>query len=188
MANFDVTKFRTALDGGGARPTLFSVEISAVSFNGGVFVTSGGATDKLRFTCKAATIPPRTMGTIEVPFYGAKIKVPGDRTYPEWTVTVINDEDFLVRDWMENWANLINDAKLNLRVPPAGNSPSSYKCQGFVTQYSKTGESLRRYRFDGMFPSEVGTIDLSWETTDTLEEFPVTFQYDFWEVEDVGIS
>lgn len=185
---FSVSEFRANLNKGGARPTLFEVEVSLASIAGGVFATSAPAGDKLRFTCKAASLPASTLGTIEVPFFGRKIKVPGDRTYAEWQIRVINDEDFSVRDWMENWSNLINEAELNTRVSPASNNPSSYKCSAFVTQFSKTGEAIRKYRFDGLYPSEVGAIDLSWETTDTLEEFPVTFQYDFWQLEPVVLG
>lgn len=182
---FSVSEFRANLNRGGARPTLFEVEISIASLAGGVFATSAGALDKLKFTCQAANLPASQIGTIEVPFMGRKIRLPGDRIYPDWTVTIMNDEDFSVRDWMENWSNLINEAELNLRVGPAGNNPASYKCSAYVTQFSKTGEAIRRYRFDGLYPSEVGAIDLSWETTDTIETFPVTFQYDFWQVEPV---
>ena len=39
---------------------------------------------------------------------------------------------------------------------------------------------LRTYYFSDIFPTEVSEIGLSYDTTDTIEEFTVTFQVQYW--------
>jgi len=170
---FNIDDFRANLNLGGARPTLFDVLITNK--------IDGSADQKMQFTCKAAQLPAATLGTIEGPYFGRKVKLAGDKTFAEWTVTVINDEDFLVRNAMEAWHQAINSHLPNLREGGATSAPATYKSQAQVRQYGKDGALIKTYNFDGLWPSEVGAIDVSWESNDTLEEFTVTFQYDFWE-------
>jgi len=170
---FNVNEIRAQLTAGGARSSLFQVQFS----------NPANAADNLKvpFLVKAAQIPASTLGTIEVPYFGRKVKIAGDRTFAEWTVTVINDEDFLIRNAMEEWMNTINSHEGNLRGF-GGSAPALYKEQASVTQYSKSGDALRTYNFNGIFPVNISEIELSWETTDAIEEFQVTFQYDYWTV------
>lgn len=170
---FNVNEIRSQLTLGGARNTLFQVTLQ----NPG----NGVADIKLPFMVKAAQIPSSDLGIIEVPYFGRKIRLAGDRTFGDWTVTVINDEDFLIRNAMEEWSNRINTLRGNLRTFGAA-SPLLYKANAQVVQYSKTGVPIRTYTFNGIFPSSISTIDLSWDATDQIEEFTVTFQYDYWEV------
>ena len=125
---------------------------------------------------QAAQIPAATLGVIEVPYFGRKVKIAGDRTFAEWTVTVINDEDFLIRNAMENWMAEINTHQGNI------NAKSDYKSQAQITQYGKAGNALREYNFNGLFPTNIGEITMDWNTTDEIETFEVTFQYDWWNV------
>ena len=134
--------------------------------------------------CRAAQMPASTLGTIEVPYFGRKVKIAGDRTFAEWTITIMNDEDMIIRNAMEQWSNSINSHLGNLRAFGSA-SPALYKANASVVHYGKTGLPLRTYTFNGLFPTEVSPIDLDWNTTDTLEEFTVTFQYDYWEVSGV---
>ena len=169
----NINEITSQLVFGGARPALFQV-----IFNNPV---NAAGDVKVPFMCKAAQIPASTVGTIEVPYFGRKIKIAGDRTFAEWTVTIVNDEDFLIRNSMEEWMQSINSHLGNIRKFGAA-SPSLYKESADVTQYSKTGVPIREYKFNGIFPTEVSTIDLDWNSTDAIEEFTVTFQYDYWEV------
>jgi len=170
---FNVNELRSQLELGGAKPSLFQVQISnPVNQLGDL---------KVPFMCKAAALPASTLGTIEVPYFGRKVKVAGDRTFEEWTVTIINDEDFLIRNAMEEWMNSINSHEGNLRQF-ASASPNAYKAQAQITQFSKTGVPIREYSFNGLFPTSISAIETSWETTDVIEEFTVTFQYDWWSV------
>ena len=166
---FSVQDIRSQLEGGGARPTLFQV----TNIAGGGFDVEGAA--KLPFMVKAAQLPASSLGTIEVPYFGRKIKVAGDRTFTEWTVTVINDEDFKIRNAMEAWSANINQHIGNQGI-------ADYKAEAQIVQYAKSGEILREYSFTGLFPSEVSPIEVSWETVDAIEEFTVTLQFDWWTV------
>ena len=170
---FNIQEIRSQLTLGGARASLFQVQIANPA--------NGAGDIKVPFMVKAAAIPASTLGSIEVPYFGRKIKVAGDRTFAEWTVTIINDEDFLIRNAMEQWSNSINSHAGNIREFGSA-SPLLYKSNAQITQFSKTGVPIREYTFNGMFPTEVSAIDMAWETTDAIEEFTVTFQYDFWEV------
>jgi|TARA_R110000787_G_scaffold113188_3_gene222338 hypothetical protein len=170
---FNIQEIRSQLVLGGARASLFQVQISNPA--------NGAGDIKVPFMVKAAQIPASTTGVIEVPYFGRKIKVAGDRTFAEWTVTIINDEDFLIRNAMEQWSNSINSHAGNIREFGSA-SPLLYKSNAQITQFSKTGVPIREYTFNGMFPTEVSAIEMAWETTDAIEEFTVTFQYDFWEV------
>jgi hypothetical protein len=170
---FNVNEIRSQLTLGGARQSLFQVTIQNPA--------NGVADIKVPFLVKAAQIPASTLGTIEVPYFGRKIRLAGDRTFDAWTVTVINDEDFLIRNAMEQWSNQIQSLQGNLRTF-GGASPLLYKAQAQVTQFSKTGVPIRTYNFNGIYPSDISAIDLAWDSTDAIEEFTVTFQYDYWEV------
>jgi|TARA_B110000858_G_scaffold69602_1_gene80868 hypothetical protein len=173
---FNINEFKSQLTGGGARPTLFQVQI--------LNPVAPEADFKVPFMVRAAGIPGSTLGSYEVPYFGRNIKYAGDRTFEDWTVTCINDEDFIVRNGMEAWMNAINTHDSNLRA-----LPQDYKSNAVITQYSKDGEAIRSYVFEGMYPTTVDQIEMDWGTVDTVEEFGVTFQYDFWRVEgSTGIS
>ncbi len=170
---FNINDLRSQLTFGGAKSTLFQVQITNP--------VNGIADIKVPFMIKAAQLPGSTLGQVEVPYFGRKIKIAGDRTFEPWTVTVINDEDFLIRNAMESWMSAINSHQGNVTALGSA-SPLQYKTQAQITQFSKTGVPLRIYNFNGLFPTEVSAIDMSWEDTDRIEEFSVTFQYDWWEV------
>lgn len=170
---FNINQMRSQLTGGGARPTLFQVIITNP--------IDASADLKTPFMVQAAQIPTYTTGIINVPYMGRVIKEAGDRTFEDWTVTIINDEDFLVRNAMESWSNAINRLERNVR-DTGSSSGLDYKSQATVTQFSKTGEPIRTYQFEGLFPSNIASIQLDWSSTDTYEQFDVTFSYDTFEV------
>jgi len=170
---FNINDIRAQLTFGGARPSLFQVIISNP--------INPVADLKLPFLCKAAQIPSSILGLIEVPYFGRRLKMAGDRRFDPWTVNIINDEDFLIRDSMESWNNSINLYQQNITALGSG-SPSLYKSQATVTQFGKAGEILRTYQFNGIYPESISPIDLGWASQDEIEEFQVTFQYDTFEV------
>jgi hypothetical protein len=130
---FNVQEIRSQLVGGGARPSLFQVTLQNP--------VNAEADLKSTFMVQAAQIPASTMGIIEVPYFGRKVKIAGDRTFAEWTVTVINDEDFLIRNALEQWSNAINTHETNIRAT-GGASPLLYKAQAQVVQFGKALLSL----------------------------------------------
>lgn len=174
---FNVDTFRQqGLMDDGARPNLFEVELR---FPG--LVNAVGNPAQFRFMCKAAQVPGSNMGVIEVPYFGRQVKVAGNRTYDDWTVTVLADEKYVLRRNFENWHRIINDPVTNLRTGRSGVSNSDqYTSQVSVIHYNKLGKAFRKYTLVGAFPSNVAPIDLDWGSNDTLEEFTVTFAYQYW--------
>lgn len=171
--SFNVNEIKSQLTYGGARPAQFYVQFSNPS--------DSSADLKVPFMVQAASLPASTLGQINVPYFGRTIPVPGDRTYSAWNVNVMNDEDFLVRNSIEKWSHDINSPEGNIRRFPGA---SALLTQGtaLVTQMGKNGQALRTYKFHGIWPQEVGEIQLAWDATDQIELFPVTFAYDFWTV------
>ena len=175
--SFNISKFQGALKFGGARPTHFRVDL-ATPFDRDLNNISS-------FLIQATSLPPSNIGPVEVPYMGRKIRVAGDRTFDPWSVTVINDEDFKIRQAMERWHNQINSLSLNTNLT-GSSAPANYKYQARVMQYSKASESfdspIRTYEFYGLFPLEISSIDLDWNATDDIERFTVTFSYDWYQV------
>jgi hypothetical protein len=169
---FNLSQFKANLVGEGARPTLFNAFITFPAA-----ARSGRAFTDFSFTCKAAQLPGQQIGVIEVPYFGRKIKVPGDRVFVEWTVTVINDETFTVRNAFQAWSNAINMHAANLRVR------DNIYADAQIIQYSKVGDPIKVYFFKDMWPGDISPIDVSWESNDALEEFTVTLYYNWWEDE-----
>tara|TARA_A100000164_G_scaffold95111_1_gene82609 strand:- start:894 stop:1487 length:594 start_codon:yes stop_codon:yes gene_type:complete len=168
-----ISDFKSKLTGGGARPNLFEVELAfpdAVAINNDVL-------QKARFLVKAAALPASTIAPVEIPFRGRILKVAGDRTFETWTITVINDSDFVIRSAMEKWMNVIN----KLDDATGLTDPDAYHKDAFVHQLDRDGSILRSYKFWDIFPTNISTIDLSYETTDTIEEFTVEMQVHWWE-------
>ena len=185
MATFNqrkITEFRSRLSGGGARANLFEVEIA---FPEELVIDLNLVTDKVPFLVKAAEIPASNLGNIPVPYRGRVLPVAGDRTFDPWTVTVINDTDFQIRDAMEKWSNSIND----LQTAQGSIDPAVYQRSALVKQLSREGSNpgdpekvLRTYNFEGIYPNTVSSIPLDFGATDQIQEFQVTFNYLFYEV------
>lgn len=173
---FDVSKFKNAMTYDGARPNLFKVVF-------GTATTAGQFTPGTDFEmfCRATSIPGATIGTVVVPYFGREVKFAGNRTFADWTVTVINDEDFAVRSVMEKWMNAINLHTANSRMG-GGGATKGYYSSATVHQLSKstTGNTTRSYSFQNLFPIDLSEITLDWGDNDSIEEFTITFAYDYW--------
>ncbi len=177
MSGFNIENFKSAMSGGGDRPTQFEVRMSIPAVASG----DASAMEKLTFTCRAASIPPMIVGQVPLPYFGGKIKVAGDRQWPDWNITIINDEDYLVRRTMEQWSHKIKTVRKQTTFSPFNSNPASYKTDAFVYKYGKEGQLLRQYKFVGIWPSVVAEIQLDWSASDQIVEFPVTFAYDYME-------
>jgi len=170
MAN--ITDFKARLAGGGARANQFKV---TMPFPG--YAQVGGEIEELAFLCKATTIPAMTLGTVDIKFRGRSIKIAGDRTFADWSVTVINDTNFKVRNAFERWQNGINNMSDNEGLT----NPADYQVDAFVDQLDRNGNTVKSYTLRSLFPTTVGEIALSYDTVDAIEEFSVTFAYQFFE-------
>jgi len=175
---FNVAEFRANMIGDGARPNLFQVTLTfpAIAANG------QAAGQKATFMAKAAQLPGSTIGQVPVYYFGRELKFAGNRTFADWSLQIINDEDFTIRNSIESWMNSINSHANNVRNAAASN-PSSYTVDASVTQYGKTGDALKTYKFVGMYPLDLAPIDLDWSSNDTIEEYGVTFAYQWWETD-----
>ena len=168
-----ITGFKSKLAGGGTRPNLFEVEIAFPNET----AIDNDTKEKSRFLIKAAALPASNITPIDVNFRGRILKIAGDRTFDTWTVTVLNDVDFSIRSAFEKWMNLINKMEDNT----GEQDPAIYQPDGYVHQLDRDGSTLRTYKFHDVFPTQVSQIDLSYETTDAIEEFTVEFQVQWWE-------
>ena len=180
---FNVQEFRSRMTGDGARPNLFEVSMQFPNIPG---VAVENAAGKFTFMCRSAQLPGSTLGVVPVQYFGREIKFIGNRTFQDWTVTIINDEDFSIRNAFERWMNAINSHSLNVRNPAALTN-SAYSTDGQVIQYGKTGSAIKTYKFIGLFPTDLSSIDVDWGSNDTIEEFTVTFSYQWWESSQIGI-
>lgn len=198
MANNPNTKDRTLeqfkgrMLGGGARPNLFECELNfpAISIPDGS--TPDSLSDSTRFLIKAAVLPASNLGIIDVPFRGRNLKIAGDRTFDPWTITVINDIDFNIRTSFERWMNIINKHEDNAGLI----DPFAYQRDALVKQLGRAGLNgnvpvsdptlpvLKQYKFYGVFPTAVSDISLSYDSSDTIEEFTVDLQVQWWDALD----
>ena len=170
MAILGVDDFKAKLRGGGARPNLFQVTINYPAF-------PDGNPELTSFLVEAAELPGSTFGQILVPFRGRQLKMAGDRTFAEWTTTIINDTDFAIRDALERWMNGINghNANTGLAVPVA------YEADLKVEQLDREGDVIKTYNFRGAYPSDLAPIPLAFGDNDNIERFTCTWSYQYWE-------
>jgi hypothetical protein len=180
---FNIDNFvNNGLRHGGARPTLFDV---VVTFPAALQGVPSGAVEKLRFTARATSIPASSVASVDVPYFGRNVKVAGDRTFTDWSVTIMNDEDYSVRNAMEAWHNNVNTIVSNRRIV-ADNPRGGYKGTATVRQYSKRGtqggdnDFIKAYTFVNIFPVVVDEMGLDWEAQNQIQTFGVTFAYDYW--------
>jgi hypothetical protein len=186
--NKTISQFKSQLIGGGARPNLFEVELTTLP--AGI----AWPADNFRYMCKAAQLPASVIANIDIPFRGRIFKVAGDRTIEPWSITVINDEDFRIRKAMEEWVDFIAKLENNL----GATDPNAYMVNAKVFQLGRgatpssqnnNGDRnavLREYEFIDIFPTSVSSIDLSYDSSDTIEEFVVDFQVQSFKFVDAG--
>ena len=167
-----ITDFKSKLTGGGARSNLFEVVLSFPD----VAPADANVLDKSRFLVKAAALPASTVAALPVQFRGRTLNVAGDRSFESWSVTIINDTDFAIRSAFENWMNKINRVSDNTGVT----DPALYQADAYIYQLDRSGETLRAYHFYDIFPTNISSIDLSYDS-ENLEEFRVEFQILWWE-------
>ena len=192
-----LSQFKSKLSGGGARPNLFEVSIPSIPVTSKQSVSDSSYDAELfTFLCKAAALPASNIAPIDVPFRGRILKVAGDRTFDTWTITVINDENFKYRNVFEEWMQGIAQYSdhSGLSDPNTYMAASATVVQlgrGAVNAETGTGSggnatALAQYKFVDIFPTNISQIDLSYDTSDTIEEFTVEFQVQYWYPENPG--
>lgn len=184
---FRVNDFIANLERDGARPNLFEVQMSFPAE-----ARPQGAEVKFTLMGRSSQLPGSSTGFATLNYFGREVKVSGNKIFSEWTVTLYNDNDFKVRNAFERWMNGVNSNFGNLRTPTFA-STSSYMRDALVTQMDQTGNRVKTYSMVGAFPTDISPIDLDWGSNDAVEEFTVTFQYQYWlsdttDVQPAGLS
>jgi len=180
-----IIDFRTALQGGGARPNLFVVQMASLPNFDGISTVEWENTEApelFEFTCKAAALPASNIASIDVPVRGKTLKIPGDRTFDPWTVTIMNTEDFKIRRRFEQWMEFIANKN---KGHAKSTNPDDYQTSAVVKQLARDAnqsnlEYVKAYKFEGIYPSNISAIDMSYDSTDTISEFTVEFQVQYW--------
>jgi hypothetical protein len=193
-----ISDFKSRLVGGGARPNLFECVINFPDF---IAADSARDTD-MRFMIKAANLPASNINVIDIPFRGRNLKIAGDRTFDPWSITVINDTNFKIRNAFEQWMNYMNRHDDNAGII----TPAAYQREmevfqlgrglvneggatgGFLPASSENMPVLKKYKFYGCFPTAVSAIDLSYDSADSVEEFTVDLQVQWWDAYAAGES
>lgn len=225
--SFNIKDFKSNLLYGGARTNLFEVQIG---YPPGLNVSDEGVelnqfSRKLKFMCRAASLPSSSLDEVVVPFQGREVYTVGTKTFEPFTITVINDEDFYIKKTFEYWIGAMHGHSSITKNSGVNSSPSSYQVDGLVKQYAQTSLGpphiernsikepvkyettvlendllidrrfsrnsstsklteidavpIRTYKFVNMFPTKLSAIPLDWNTS-SIEEFSVTFRYDYW--------
>ena len=170
----NINDFKSRLRGGGARANQFKVTLP---FPG--YAAVGGETSDLAFLCKATGIPGQTVGKVGIPFRGRLLNIAGDRTFEDWSITVINDTDFKLYRAFERWMNGINNMTDNEGIA----NPADYQVDGFIDQLDRNGSTLKSYTYRGLFPTTLQSIPLDYSTNSTIEDFQVTFAIQYFETD-----
>ena len=168
-----IDNFKSVLQGGGVRPTMFQVELT---FPNGTVADSTAMTNEGVFLCKASQLPASVVGMISVPFRGRQLKVTGDREFQDWTVTITNDVSFQLRAGMEKWSELCQNHNFAL----GANTLDEYFATAIVRQLDRQGNQLRAYAFEGIWPTNIAQIGLDMGDQNSVEEYEVSFAVQYW--------
>ena len=201
-----ISDFKSKVATDFARPNLFVCELNFPS----TFTDQSTLKDLGTFTVKAANLPATQLGTVEVPYRGRVLKIAGDRTFEPWTITIMNDKNFKLRDAFEKWTESIQAYAQNITT--AGTNIQNYYADMFVSQLDRNTSAvgtqapkpagsektasegaqglphqvLRQYRFVDVFPTNISAIDLDFGSNDAIEEFTVEMQVQYWQVSNKG--
>jgi hypothetical protein len=162
MATIKLTDFKAAVQDA-ARPNRFLVQMS------------GPWDEQMPYLVKTASLPNRTIGNIELNWQGMKAKIAGDPTFDDISMTFINDYDWNIKNFIEKWIEDIAQMATNERTDHA-----NYKGDITMMQLGRTGEVIASYTLIGAFPISMDTVELSQDSSDTVEECTVSFTYDYF--------
>jgi len=170
-----VNEFIANFEHGGYRPNLFRVSIASP------FMVNA---TKSSYLCKSASLPPSNLGLADVSYMGRKIKIAGDKDFPSWTTDFYEDNDMVNRTSFEYWLSKISAHEANTGYI----KPSEYYATIVLDLLShETGDSVRTYKLINAFPTEVGELALAYDSNDTIGEFSVTWEFNYWTVNDIDI-
>ena len=165
----NLSSFTQALHGGGARANQFQVTLAGAG--------AAGLSGDFHFLCKGAQIPALTIGEVAVPYRGRTIYLAGDRTYDAWTVTILNDRNYSVRAFLESWMDDMSDIGGSTKTSAL--SSHIYYADATIKQLDRNNTPIRTYKLEGLWPTTLDAIDLSYDANDAIEEFGATFRFNW---------
>ena len=172
MANI-LDGFKGRLKSGGVRSNQFEVHLSFPTW----VANRSAASDDGLFLCNSASLPKQTIGTTEMKFRGRALQLAGDsRTFEPWTATFVND-DFAIYQAFEIWQEGINSMETNDQIHIR---PDDYKATVDIRQLDRSGDAIKTFKLHGAFPSDIASIDLSFDNDDTIQDFDITWNYDYF--------
>ena len=60
-------------------------------------------------------------------------------------------------------------------------NPADYQVDAFVDQLDRNGATLKSYTLRGAFPVTIAPIELTYDEQQAVEQFDVTFSYQYFE-------
>lgn len=169
--SFNIDTFLSNMGVGGARSNIFEASISMKGIQ-------GDATN-FQYLCKGISIPAQTIGNVIVNYQGRQIKYPGNKTFDDFTTTIINDEGYKIRNKVESWLKQINDHEENVRASAMANR-SGYVADMKLQPYNRAGSVATTFNFINCFPVSLDAVDVAWDQNDAIMEFNVTWAFDYW--------
>ena len=167
----------TSKFGQGIRPNLYQVTSSS-----GLTITGDEA-----LLIKSASMPSASLGVVTIPFKGREVKRAGDRTFTDWTISVLCDQANEIHSRFITWSNgfmALGDTTRGLNYAQWTVAPLSVAsapgAQGYqpIAADTVAGKTIILKQ---CWPSEVGSIDFSYDSTDAVAEFSVTIGFDHWD-------
>ena len=165
----NINNFKSQLVDGGARANLFRIILNFPTY-------ADGNVEKASFLCRAAQIPGATVGIVEVPFRGRMLKLPGDRTFEDWTVSIYNDNEFDIHSAMVRWQDGMNGFTTNTGFT----NPETMFADLRVQQLDREENVVKEFVIEDAFPTTLGAIELNYDQQTAIEQFDVTFAYLQW--------
>lgn len=139
--------------------------------DGSAIIPSG-----LEIRAKGAQLPTSDIGVMEIPYKGRKIKIPAERSFAEWTVTIMETAEMGVRKSLEKWMSVM-DAEDQVKR----NTASLCNIEVVLLKPDNESPSIT-YELFGAFPSSIASVDLSFDEQTAPLEYSVTFQYSYHKV------
>ena len=174
-----ISAFKANLLQGGSRPNQFRVKLTFPDFVG---AQGTDAARSAEFLCRSASLPASSVDDITTYFRGRPVHLAGERTFQPWAVTIYNESNFLIRNAFEKWSNsIVNYGATNGLVQPI-----MYQVDMSVYQLDRNDRVVKEYRFFDAYPVNVGGIGLDFEDNARIEQFDVTFVYNYFLASDVS--
>ena len=168
---------------GGTRPNRFRITGALPAGVGAAGPSAGGA---LFFDthCIATTLPESIVGIIPIPFRGRVYKFPGDRTYNEWNITIMDDVGN--RDtWglFHNWSEQFNNHVSNLAADREMVTPLCKEITCSLLDHNSETTVVRIVRIKNAWPVQVGPLTLDMNAANQLGTFTVQIAYTHYTID-----